>query len=282
MLSIADDFYQLNNIKVNKEKSVLMAKQQNKKNMDPIALTFGNEQITITPISYQESTHFLGVWLNLAGNRQFIIQQARDEVLSTVNVLKTKFITDKQLLYIYNMVVIPRIEYRAQLTHLNQRDCDVISAPFRKFFKNKIHLSSSAPNAILLNNAIYKFRDLYEVMFQSKITNFTIQINDHGLLGRINDIRLKQIQSQEWLGSNPLVDWPFNKIQRSHLKTFLKGLLSMCKFHQISFDVDIAKRNVILGGQQKFHLQTILDSQFDKVKKQFINNNIMYLDQLTS
>src|SRR5439155_20015497 len=61
MLSIADDFYQLNNIKVNKEKSVLMAKQQNKKNMDPIALTFGNEQIMITPIFYQESTHFLGV-----------------------------------------------------------------------------------------------------------------------------------------------------------------------------------------------------------------------------
>src|SRR2546429_2123332 len=104
MLSIADDFYQLNNIKVNKEKSVLMAKQQNKKNMDPIALTFGNEQITITPTSYQESTRFLGVWLNLAGNRQFVIQQARDEVLSTINVLKTKFITDKQLLYIYNMV----------------------------------------------------------------------------------------------------------------------------------------------------------------------------------
>src|SRR6266480_835866 len=77
------------------------------------------------------------------------------------------------------MVIVPRIEYRSQLTHLTQRDCSTIIAPYRKQLKNAIRLSISAPNAILENNLIYKFRDLYEVLFQSKITNFTIQINDN-------------------------------------------------------------------------------------------------------
>src|SRR5439155_16690104 len=125
----------------------------------------------------------------------------KNEVLSIVYILKNKRITHKQLLYIYNMVIVPRIEYRSQLTHLTQRDCTTIIAPYRKQLKNAIRLSISAPNAILENNLIYKFRDLYEVLFQSKITNFTIQINDNSLLGLITTIRLQQIQTQEWLRS---------------------------------------------------------------------------------
>ena len=97
------------------------------------------------------------------------------EVLSMCNIIKRKPITDKQLLYLYNMVIIPRIEYRTRLTILSKRDCDSIIAPFRQLYKNKIRLSSTAPNAILESNFIYKFRDLYEVQLQSKITNFVIQ-----------------------------------------------------------------------------------------------------------
>src|SRR4051794_6615993 len=76
-------------------------------------------------------------WINLAGHRKYVLQQARMEVLSMCNIIKRKPITDKQLLYLYNMVIIPRIEYRTQLTILSKRDCDSIIAPFRQLYKNK-------------------------------------------------------------------------------------------------------------------------------------------------
>ena len=63
--------------------------------------------------------------------------------------------------------------------------------PFRKLFKQKLHLSISIPNAILENRLIYNFRDFYEVQLQSKITNFLIQVNDTRLLGDITNLRIK-------------------------------------------------------------------------------------------
>src|SRR2546430_4564361 len=113
ILSIADDFYLLNNIKVNKEKSKLLAKRSGKeKTIHKLQLSFGRETIDITPATYRESVRILGVWINLAGHRKYVLQQARMEVLSMCNIIKRKPITDKQLLYLYNMVIIPRIEYR--------------------------------------------------------------------------------------------------------------------------------------------------------------------------
>ena len=207
ILTIADDFYTLNSIKVNKDKSVLLKYEPDKADDNShIDLSFGNEVILIRPNAYKESTRFLGIWINLASDRRFIIEQAKDEVTQFCTTLKTKRITDKQLLYLWNMIVIPRIEYRTQVTHLTSRECSHITSIFQKFFKHKVKLSWTAPNAILENHHIYNFRDLYEVQVLSKITNFFIQINDTGLLEKITNIHLKQIQTQEWLVHSPLVD----------------------------------------------------------------------------
>ncbi|CAJ0825551.1 9435_t:CDS:2, partial [Entrophospora sp. SA101] len=215
ILSIADSFYQLNNIMVNKQKSELLVKIPNNKDIynNEVDLNFGNEQIKIQPKKYSESIRILGIWMNLGKKRNFIIQQAKDEVIELCNIMKKKLITDKQLLYIYNTVIIPRIEYRTQLTFLIKKECDNISSPFRQLFKHKINLSTSAPNAIVNNRMIYNYRNLYEVQLQFKITNFYIQLNDQKLLGNITDIRLKQIQHNEWLCKSPLIEWPYNTPQ---------------------------------------------------------------------
>src|SRR2546421_11827990 len=101
ILSIADDFYLLNNIKVNKEKSKLLAKRSGKEKTIPrLQLSFGRETIDITPAIYRESVRILGVWINLAGHRKYVLQQACMEILSMCNIIKRKPITDKQLFYI--------------------------------------------------------------------------------------------------------------------------------------------------------------------------------------
>ena len=133
---------------------------------------FGNETIQIHLAKQCESIRVLGVWFNLAKSRNFVIQQAKDEVICLCESIRRKKLTDKQLLYLYNMVIIQRIEYHTQLTFLSNNDCANIIIPFRKLlFKQKLHMAISMPNVILANNCIYCFRDLYEVQKQSKITN---------------------------------------------------------------------------------------------------------------
>ena len=68
------------------------------------------------------------------------------------------------------------------------------------------------------NCYIYNFRDLYEVQKQSKITNFFIQLNNKGLLGQVTNIRIKQIQLQEWLTTSPLLEWYHKDITKNKEK----------------------------------------------------------------
>src|SRR5437764_5253222 len=136
------------------------------------------------------------------------------------------------------MVIVPRIEYRTQLTFLSKNECNTIMKPFRKLFKQKLHLSISIPNAILENRLIYNFRDFYEVQLQSKITNFLIQVNDTRLLGDITNIRIKQLQTSEWLQYSPLLCWPYNNIKIRHYKSFVASMISLCYDNNISFNVN--------------------------------------------
>jgi len=110
--------------------------------------------------------------------------------------MKHKILTDKQLLYIYNTVIIPKLEYRTQLSCLTKNDCFNLQSPYRTLFKHKLKLSKTCPNSILFNRLLYNFRDLYDVTLQSKISQLYIQINDRNLLGLTTQIRLKQIQDE--------------------------------------------------------------------------------------
>ncbi|CAB4442142.1 unnamed protein product [Rhizophagus irregularis] len=182
ILEIADDFYNFTDIQVNKQKSELLLRIQhsNFNYNDNIHLNFGNQQITIKPVHPSQSIRILGVWFNMNCSRRFIIDQIREEVHKLALCMKYKHLTDKQILYIYNSLIIPRVEYRSQITVLNKSESNSIIAPFRKIFKNKLHLALSIPNAILNNNFIYNFRDLYELQLQSKISNYNLQINSRG------------------------------------------------------------------------------------------------------
>jgi hypothetical protein len=282
ILEIADDFYNLNNIKVNKTKSELIVNIPDEVIPDEITLNFGAESIIINPAKRNQSVRSLGVWVNFDNNRTFIRKQALDEVTSMCNVLRRKKLTNKQLLYLYNMVVIPRIEYRTQLCYLSRRECDNIMKPFRKLFKQKLHFASSMPNAILENRLAYNFRDFYEVQIQSKITNFLIQINSNNLLGEITNLRLLQLQTKEWLQFSPLYLWPYESVSVKHYKCFVISMLSLCSENRISFDVNINKRNEILGGT--IPISSLLGNIYKdiNIQKQLRKRSIMFLDQLTT
>src|SRR2546423_14976690 len=78
-------------------------------------------------------------------------------------------LTDLQLLYIHNKVLIPELEYRSQVTVLSKADCDTISSPILSLIKTKLQLARSTPNAMFYNRWIYNYRDFYGVQLQAKL-----------------------------------------------------------------------------------------------------------------
>jgi len=110
ILTIAQDFYNLNNILVNDHKAVLMTTavqvitDSNTRDKRAIPITFlvGSKSITLTPLLKTQSTRFLGVWVSLSKTNNFIFNQVKSIVQQNCNIMKRKFLTDLQLQYIFN------------------------------------------------------------------------------------------------------------------------------------------------------------------------------------
>ena len=166
--------------------------------------------------------------------------------------LKNKPLTDKQLKYIYNMILIPRIEYRTRLTVLSHNECDTLFSKAQTFIKHKLRFPKSSPNSILTSSLFYGFNDLFDIMIQSKLQHFAIMINGdtrHFLLSLTSMIRLKQLQEFYWLPDDPLACWPaqLNNVRHDNfignvISLYLKRSFS---FHRLSHPMDYFK---IQGG----------------------------------
>ncbi|GBB91696.1 hypothetical protein RclHR1_19050007 [Rhizophagus clarus] len=120
-------------------------------------------------------------------------------------------------------------------------------------FKNKLKFACTAPNAILDNSYIYGYRNPYENQLQAKITNFCIQLNDTGILGRITEIRLKLLQQLLWC-SRPLIEGIlFNKIPRWMKNNYLLNMINLMKQNEFTLlVVDKGRFPTIVGGKNDF------------------------------
>ncbi len=195
------------------------------------------------------------------------------------NTLKYKKVTDKQLLYVFNAVVIPRLEYRSQLVFLSEDLCSTLMAPFRKLFKHKLNLNQCIPNAILSTNLLYNFRSLYEVKVHSMFTNLVCLLNDPNLAGLTTKIRIRQLQTQLHLAQCPLIDWPFHSpIQ---LKDNIADLLSVLPQFNLSFKCDSSWSNLIQGGVHLL-VKVLPSPLYIKSLSSLKFQRIMFVEQLFS
>src|SRR5207248_4511703 len=130
----------------------------------PSHMTFNispSHNITVKFTPYATSIRYLDAWISIKKNNTTIIGHARRTINHAVYNMHNAYLTDLQLLYIYNKVLISQLEYRTQMTILTKDNCDAISPIFIQLFKAKLNLARSTSNAILLNRWIYNYRDLY-------------------------------------------------------------------------------------------------------------------------
>jgi len=203
--------------------------------------------------------------------------------------MKSKPITDKHLLYIYNKLIIPRVEYRSQTIILTEKECNSLMIPFRIMFKHKLKWARTIPNAVLDNQFLYQFRNLYELNLQAKITNYIVQVNDRSILGKFTNIRLRKLQQLMWIPDFPLL-YPFlfdNFIkQKSLLSNFHFAMIVLCRQNQFSFfpnNYDFSSSKSLfktIGGN--IPIESIITNDYYKHIKMLKKRGILFLEQITS
>ncbi|CAB5387796.1 unnamed protein product [Rhizophagus irregularis] len=200
--------------KINKEKSELLWKTKKGHNMSEIVkIKFGNKDLIIKPADKKGSVRILGVWFNAYNRREHVIAQIREEVRNCCEtMILRKKLSDKQMSFIFNVLIIPKIEYRAQMIILTEEECNSLIAPFRMLYKNKIGLARTAPNALMHTREFYNLKNFSDNQLQAKITNFIIQINDNNELGQVTRIRLYNLQELLLLVDDPLSSLTVNDI----------------------------------------------------------------------
>ncbi|GBB91695.1 hypothetical protein RclHR1_19050006 [Rhizophagus clarus] len=136
MLSIADSFYRLNDIQINKDKSELMMRTKMYKRRyshiynNKIDIQFGRESISIKVKYPHEPTRILGVYFNIENDEQYLISKVKAEIDHLMNLMWKKKITDKHILYIFNRIIIPHVEYWLQVFILSPDLIHRLFVPF--------------------------------------------------------------------------------------------------------------------------------------------------------
>ncbi|GBC13571.2 RNA-directed DNA polymerase from mobile element jockey-like [Rhizophagus irregularis DAOM 181602=DAOM 197198] len=219
MLSITEEFYQINNTSANHNKYVLITNSLPSTSApSPSPVVFDLRlsglnkvpSISIVPISMNSSFRFLGVWFNVARSCDFVRKQVARECNSFAATVRPAKLSAKQVVYLHNTVLIPKLEYRMQVTHLSESECASATSSIRSLVKHKANFSRVLPDSILFLSQGLGLINLFFHQSQTHLTNLFLLANSSSFfIKNLFLYRLRLIQFSFLIPISPLLvkDW---------------------------------------------------------------------------
>ncbi|CAJ0629167.1 16197_t:CDS:2 [Entrophospora sp. SA101] len=224
---ITKSFYKANDIKDNPNKSVLININAKEEEMQL------DDHNKITAIKKSESARYLGILIDGDGK----IKSQKNKILefsrTAAAIARKKSITELQVTYLFNKVIIPAIEYKLQLCILSKQECIQIMNPFLQLFKVKAKLVRSFPTSAIKNIRLYNLTDLHNLQTQHHVTKLIIRLNSKGLMGDTTNIRLLDLQNKIWSDKCILQHIPTDPIPRGI--NLIYDILQLAKDAAITF-----------------------------------------------
>ncbi|GET55575.1 ribonuclease H-like domain-containing protein [Rhizophagus irregularis DAOM 181602=DAOM 197198] len=187
MLSIMEEFYQINNTSANHNKYVLITN-------------------SLPPTSVSSPSPVF----NVAGSRDFVKKQVARECTSFAATVRPAKLSAKQVVYLHNTVLIPKLEYRMQVTHLSESECASATSSIRSLVKHKANFSRVLPDSILFLSQGLGLINLFFHQSQTHLTNLFLLANSSSFfMKNLFLYRLRLIQFSFLIPISPLLvkDW---------------------------------------------------------------------------
>ncbi|GBC38576.1 reverse transcriptase family protein [Rhizophagus irregularis DAOM 181602=DAOM 197198] len=160
-LSITAEFYTLNNVQANSAKYVLLSSSSPSSKI--IFDLLPSSLITVTSLSLSSlalntSFRFLGVWFSLSASSQFVLKQMRSMVKDMAALLGPKKLLAQHVAYLYNAVLLPKLEFHLQTTLFSESTIQSIIKLMFSVLRKKAGLAVTTPLALLFLKLLFRFK----------------------------------------------------------------------------------------------------------------------------
>jgi hypothetical protein len=161
-LTVCTSFYEFTCIEANPDKAMMITNDTSnvdKEGFIKILINGSEHKIKVSKQGRLE--RFLGVFINFGNYNRTLQSKLRSIVYNATVTLYKKRLTVDHLRYIFNHVIIPKLEYIMQIRIFTKRDCDKIISSYRSLVKHKVSLASSVPSLLLYASLAIGIKDLY-------------------------------------------------------------------------------------------------------------------------
>ncbi|KAG9290804.1 hypothetical protein G9A89_011767 [Geosiphon pyriformis] len=208
-LNIVNDFFSINDISINNEKTVAIPINQD---VRFASLSISGQLISIA--KKDKAYRYLDIFLSTERLSKPSLAKAHSDVRFFVHTVLKKAITNKQFSYLVLAVLQPIVSYRTQFNIL-----------VKKGFKSKTHLPHNFSNAALYHPFLYGLKFFEQMQFEAKVASLIFFSNASGILGHLFEHRCLDLQVQRWASLNSL-QAPV-KLHVSPVNNFLAGVVKI-------------------------------------------------------
>ncbi|KAG9306680.1 hypothetical protein G9A89_004227 [Geosiphon pyriformis] len=178
ILNIASEFFWINNISINNDKTVAISINCRVVNS---SLLISGAPILITKKG--KSYHYLGIFLSTEDLLQPSLAKAHLDVRFFANLVLKKAISNKQFSYLVSAVFYPIISYRIQFSFVPLNVCSKWDALICKSLKFKAGLPWDFPNDALHHPSLYGLKTFEQIQAKCKSASVMCFANSGEILG---------------------------------------------------------------------------------------------------
>ncbi|GBC53526.2 hypothetical protein RIR_jg19251.t1 [Rhizophagus irregularis DAOM 181602=DAOM 197198] len=174
-LSITAEFYTLNNTQANSAKYILLSSEQFSQTIEfdlsssPLIL---NPTLTLKALALSTFFQFLGVWFNLSASSRFVHNQTVSMVNDMAALLSPKKLLAQHVAYLYNVVLLPRLEFRLQSTLFAESTIKRMVSPMLSLIRQKAGLASVTPLSALFTLLPFSIQQAFGRFLSSHVASW--------------------------------------------------------------------------------------------------------------
>ncbi|EXX66440.1 hypothetical protein RirG_123750 [Rhizophagus irregularis DAOM 197198w] len=174
-LSITAEFYTLNITQANSAKYILLSSEQFSQTivfdlfpspLIPIC------SLTLKALALSKSFRFLGVWFCLSASSRFVHDQCTSMVKDMAALLSPKKLLAHHVAYLYNVVLLLRLEFRLQITLFAESTINRMVSPMLFLIQQKAGFASTTPLSALFTLLPFSIQQAFGRFLSSHVASW--------------------------------------------------------------------------------------------------------------
>jgi ribonuclease HI len=269
----SQEFFTMNGIEINPKKTRLIVINERDETKDNPFMFGPSPQTEVKRSEKNIGDRLLGVFISADGKHKTQKEKIKEEVKNFITALRFKNVTDQQIIYLVNGVLIPALTYRTKLLPLTEKECETIDKQIARLVKTKCKLAACTQTSIIHQQFFYGIRKLWDVIVEDALTNYFCRINGDDITAKTNKIREEQLRDNRAL---PIYCYEAPRYCKPTGKNMNEILVNMLSAKNMAWEHPRNEDNM-LTPLYKILPANVLDNP--DIKKSLIDNNIRYVDQ---